>query len=102
MATLPSVKNQREVEHHLLELLRARAAAQGFEHLSTLIEDDTRAAGPSWLAGGRVVKVVDNYLRSGVRFVYVSATISPGTSAGAEAATAVHTGSGHDAEGGAA
>jgi 4-aminobutyrate aminotransferase-like enzyme len=76
MATLPSVKNQREVERHLLELVRERAAAQGFEHLSTLIEEDTRAAGPPWLASGRVLKVVDNYLRSGVRFVYVRARIA--------------------------
>jgi 4-aminobutyrate aminotransferase-like enzyme len=76
MATLPSVKNQREVENHLLELVRQRALAQGFEYLSTLIEEDTRAAGPPWLASGRVLKVVENYLRSGVRFVYVQAKIS--------------------------
>jgi len=96
MATLPSVKNQREVEHHLLELLRERAVAQGFEHLSTLIEEDTRAAGPAWLASGRVLKVVDNYLRSGVRFVYVQAKLSTGTSTGTA------TGAAHHAEGDAA
>ena len=90
MATLPSVKNQREVENHLLELVRERAVAQRFEHLSTLIEEDTRAAGPPWLAGGRVLKVVDNYLRSGVRFVYARARISTGA------------GTADDAEGGAA
>jgi 4-aminobutyrate aminotransferase-like enzyme len=89
MATLPSVKNRREVERHLLELMRDRAAAQGFEHLSTLIEDDTRAAGPPWLAIGRVLKVVDNYLRSGVRFVYVQARISAGSGSDAEAGAAV-------------
>ncbi len=83
MATLPSVKNQREVENHLLGLMRERAAAQGFEHLSTLIEDSTRAAGPSWLAGGTVLKEIDNYLRSGVQFVYVRARISPRAGAGA-------------------
>jgi len=87
MATLPSVKNQREVERHLLELVRERAVAQGFEHLSTLIEDDTRAAGPPWMASGRVLKVVDNYLRSGVRFVYLQATISPGPANVSVAAT---------------
>ena len=76
MATLPSVKNQREVERHLLELVRARAVAEGFDHLATLIEDDARAAGPPWLANGRVIKVVDNYLRSGVRFVYVQSEIT--------------------------
>jgi hypothetical protein len=76
MAILPSVKNQREVERHLLELVRGRAAAAGFEYLSTLIEDETRAAGPAWLASGRVLKVMENYLRSGVRFVYVRARIN--------------------------
>ena len=79
MATLPSVKNKREVENHLLDLVREQAAAKGFQHLSTLIEEDTRAGGPSWLEGGTVLKVVDNYLRSGVRFVYVRATISTGS-----------------------
>lgn len=95
MATLPAVRNQREVEHHLLEVVRERAVAQGFEHLSTLIEDDTRAAGPPWLASGRVLKVVENYLRSGVRFVYVQARIASGGTS-AETATA------RDAEGDAA
>jgi 4-aminobutyrate aminotransferase-like enzyme len=76
MAILPSVKNQHEVQRHLLELVRERALAQGFEHLSTLIEDEARAAGPAWLTNGKVVKVVDNYLRSGVRFVYVQARIA--------------------------
>src|SRR5215471_3798167 len=84
MATLPSVKNRREVERHLLELMRERAAAQGFEYLSTLIEEDTCAAGPAWLAQGQVVKVVDNYLRSGVRFVYVRARIAAGSAIDAE------------------
>jgi 4-aminobutyrate aminotransferase-like enzyme len=77
MATLPSVKNQREVENYLLDLVRERAAIQGFDHLSTLIEEATRAAGPAWLARGPILKVVNNYLRSGVRFVYVRATIAP-------------------------
>jgi len=81
MATLPSVRNGREVERHLLELMRERAAAQGFEYLSTLIEEDTRAAGRPWLAEGQVMKVVDNYLRSGVRFVYVRARIGGSGSA---------------------
>jgi hypothetical protein len=78
MAILPSVKNQREVERHLLDLMRERALVQGFDHLSTLIEDEARAAGPAWLAKGRVVKLIDNYLRSGVRFAYVQSTIAAG------------------------
>ncbi len=76
MATLPSVKNQHDVENYLLDQMRERALIQGFHNLSTLIEDTTRAAAPRWLASGSVLKVVDNYLRSGVRFVYVRATIS--------------------------
>jgi hypothetical protein len=83
MAILPSVKNHREVEGRLLELVRERAVAEGFEHLSTLIEDDVRVAGPPWLAKGAVIKVVDNYLRSGVRFVYVQSAITPGAAASA-------------------
>jgi 4-aminobutyrate aminotransferase-like enzyme len=75
MATLPSVRNAREVERHLLELVRARARALGYEHFSTLIEEETRAAGPAWLAGARVLKVVENYLGSGVRFAYAQAHI---------------------------
>ena len=39
LATLPSVRNQKDVDRHLLELMRARAAAKGFEHISMLIED---------------------------------------------------------------
>jgi L-lysine 6-transaminase len=86
MATLPSVRNQREVERHLLELVRARAVAAGFEYLSALIEDETRAGGPPWLASGSVLKVVDNYLRSGMRFVYVRARIGSRNGAGQEGA----------------
>jgi hypothetical protein len=78
MATLPSVKNHHQLERHLLELVRERAAGQGFEYLSALIEEETRASGPPWLAEGRVLRVIDNYLRSGVRFVYVQARIGHG------------------------
>src|SRR5436309_4988915 len=37
LATLPTVKNSVELEHYLLESLRTRAIAAGFEFLSTLI-----------------------------------------------------------------
>jgi hypothetical protein len=77
-ATLPSVRNQREVERHLLDAVRARAQALGYERLSTLIEDDVRAAGPPWLAHGRVLKTIDNYLGSGLRFSYVQAALTNG------------------------
>jgi hypothetical protein len=75
MATLPSVRNRSEVEGLLLELVRERARAAGFTHLSTLIEESVRAAGPPWLRDARVVRVVDDYLRSGIRFVYLHTAI---------------------------
>ena len=42
LATLPSVQNLIEVENHLLERMRTRARAAGFEYLATLIEDASR------------------------------------------------------------
>jgi 4-aminobutyrate aminotransferase-like enzyme len=75
LATLPSVKNQAEVENHLLGAIRARAAAAGFAHLSTLIEERIRDTGPSWLREAEELKTVDNYLRSGLRFVYLTAPL---------------------------
>jgi 4-aminobutyrate aminotransferase-like enzyme len=72
MAVLPSVKNVPEVERRLLDHVRARALALGFEHLAALIEEDAQAS----LTGGRVIKVIENYLRSGHRFVYVHAPLA--------------------------
>ncbi|HYR91181.1 MAG TPA: aminotransferase class III-fold pyridoxal phosphate-dependent enzyme [Terriglobia bacterium] len=71
MATLPTVQNSVELENHLLELLRARAIAAGFEFLSTLIEDRLRDTGPAWLHDGAILKRIDNYLGSGVSFAYL-------------------------------
>jgi hypothetical protein len=71
MATLPSVQNQAAIENQLLEQIRVRALAAGFEYVSTLIEERIHETGPEWLRGAQVVHVVDNYLRSGVRFVYL-------------------------------
>jgi len=75
MATLPSVKNQTEIENHLLTLIRDRALASGFAFLSTLIEERVHETGPSWLRDAQVLQVVNNYLRSGVRFVYLNAPL---------------------------
>ncbi|MGH7731108.1 MAG: aminotransferase class III-fold pyridoxal phosphate-dependent enzyme, partial [Candidatus Eiseniibacteriota bacterium] len=72
MATLPSVRNQSEIENHLLTLVRDRALASGFAWLSTLIEERIHRTGPPWLEHAQVLQVVDNYLRSGVRFVYLN------------------------------
>ena len=75
MATLPSIKNQIEIENHLLTLIRDRALATGFTCLSTLIEERFHETGPPWLREAQVLQVVSNYLRSGVRFVYLNAPL---------------------------
>ncbi len=75
MATLSSVKNQVEIENRLLELVRDRALAAGFSHLSTLIEERVQGTGPAWLHAATVVLEVGNYLRSGIRFVYLHAPL---------------------------
>ena len=71
MATLPSVKNQVEIENRLLDLIRERALAAGYTHFSTLIEERIHGTGPPWFREAPVVHTVDNYLRSGMRFVYL-------------------------------
>ena len=76
MATLPSVQNQVEVEHRLLDVVRDRARAAGFQYLSALIEARVVAEGPEWLQHGTVLETIESYLRSGIRFVYVQASIA--------------------------
>jgi len=75
MATLSSIKNQEEIENRLLDALRERALAAGFRYLSTLIEERVHATGPAWLREALLLRTVDNYLRSGVRFVYLHAAL---------------------------
>ena len=75
MATLPTVQNSVELENYLLESLRARAIAAGFEFLSTLIEDRLRETGPAWLHPAAVLLRIDNYLGSGSRFSYLQAAL---------------------------
>ncbi len=70
-ATLPSVQNYAAIEARMLELVRVRALAAGFEYISALIEERVHKTGPPWLREAQVLQVVDNYLRSGVRFVYL-------------------------------
>jgi 4-aminobutyrate aminotransferase-like enzyme len=77
MAILPSVQNAAELENHLLDTIRARAVEAGFEHLSTLIEDRLRETGPEWLRNAVMVDRLDNYLGSGIAFVYLQAPLSP-------------------------
>ena len=76
MATQPAVRNATELANHLLESIRARAIADGFVFLSTMIEDRVRLDGPKWLAEAVILERVDNYLRSGIDFVYVQAALS--------------------------
>ena len=74
MATLPTVQNDVEIENHLLDALRERALAAGFEFLSTLIEERVRAAPAG--SGAAVLERIENYLRSGIAFAYLQAPIT--------------------------
>ena len=75
LAVLPTVQNATELENCALEAIRAQAAAAQFEYLSTLIEERVRDAGPAWLRDATVLQRVDNYLRSGLTFVYLQASL---------------------------
>ena len=77
MATSPTVQNSVDLENHLLESLRERAIAAGFEFLSTLIEDRLRDTGPAWLRSAAILERIDNYLRSGVSFAYLQVALQP-------------------------
>lgn len=71
MATLPMVQNSVELERYLLDSLRDRAIAAGFEFLSTLIEERVLETGPDWLRRATVLNRIENYLRSGSAFAYL-------------------------------
>jgi len=77
LATLPTVQNGIELENALLDSLRDRAVAAGFEFLSTLIENRLRETGPEWIKSAEVLERIDNYLQSGTAFVYVQAPLQP-------------------------
>ena len=83
MAVHPSVENVAEIERHLLDLLRARVIAQGYLRLSALMEERFHQNGPPWLRSAEVLRIVDNYLRSGLRFVYMHSSLSDGDAAAA-------------------
>jgi len=76
LATQPAVRNTVELEHRLLESIRERAVADGFAYLSTLIEDRVRVEGPPWLTDATVLERIENYLRTGIDFVYLQAPIA--------------------------
>jgi 4-aminobutyrate aminotransferase-like enzyme len=79
VATLPTVQNAVELENRLLDLVRERAMAKGFEFLSTLIEDRVSETGPAWLRGAAILERIDNYLRSGSGFAYLQVAMEPRT-----------------------
>jgi 4-aminobutyrate aminotransferase-like enzyme len=79
MATLPTVQNQTQLENYLLDALRERAIAVGFEYLSMLIEDRVRETGPPWLRNATTLERIENYLRSGTAFAYLQASLQPVT-----------------------
>jgi len=78
MAILPSMQNDVEVENYLLESLRTRAIAAGFEFLSTLIEERLRDTGPPWFRNATVLERIENYLQSGGSFVYLQVALTEG------------------------
>jgi hypothetical protein len=74
-ATLPAVQNRVEIENFLLDSLRERVVAAGFEYLSSLIEEKLVETGPPWLREAAILDRIDNYLGSGMQFVYVHAAL---------------------------
>lgn len=81
-ATLPSVLNEAEIQNRLLEELRKKILSLGFERISTLIEERIHKAAPAWFRDVAPLRVVDDYLRSGLRFVYVQAELVPAPGGG--------------------
>ena len=66
-----------QLENLLLDSIRGRASAAGFEYLSTLIEARTKESGPVWLQEAAVLERFENYLGSGTNFLYLQAPLSP-------------------------
>jgi 4-aminobutyrate aminotransferase-like enzyme len=77
MATLPTVQNHVDLENHLLDSIKTRALAAGFEYLSTLIEERLQTSGPAWFRDAAVLERIDNYLRSGSAFAYFQVGLKP-------------------------
>jgi hypothetical protein len=82
LATLPAVQNDIELENYLLDTLRERAIAAGFEFLSTLIEERLRDTGPAWIRSSAILDRNENYLRSGRCFAYLQVALKPATESG--------------------
>jgi hypothetical protein len=80
MASSPQLKNQAEVEGLVLDAFRARAEWLGFVQLSTLIEARLVEGGPAWMKQATVTETFENYMQSGITFVYLrSSLVAPPT-----------------------
>jgi hypothetical protein len=80
MAVSPQLKNQGEVEGLVLDAFRARSEWLGYGVLSTLIETGVVERGPAWLKAATVVETIENYMQSGIAFVYLrSSLVAPPT-----------------------
>jgi 4-aminobutyrate aminotransferase-like enzyme len=75
MAASPLLRNGAEIEGLVLDAFQARARDLGFAGISSLIEDRVRESGPAWLRGAEVLESVEDYLHSGIRFVYLRAPL---------------------------
>lgn len=80
MAVAPTVQNGVELENHLLEALRERALAAGFEFLSMLIEERLLSTGPGWFQSAAALQRIENYLGSGTTFAYLNVPLQPTSS----------------------
>jgi 4-aminobutyrate aminotransferase-like enzyme len=76
MAISPTVQNQIELQNCLLDALRRRAMAAGFEFMSALIEERLPETGPEWLRQATILERIDNYLRSGIPFAYLQVPLT--------------------------
>ncbi|HKF66394.1 MAG TPA: aspartate aminotransferase family protein [Vicinamibacterales bacterium] len=71
----PSVQNAAELENFLLDTLRPRAVATGYEYISTLIESRVLETAPDWFKAAVTHETLDNYLGSGATFAYLQAPL---------------------------
>jgi 4-aminobutyrate aminotransferase-like enzyme len=75
MAVSPQLKNQAEVEGLAFDAFRARAEWLGYAVLSTLIEARMIETGPAWVKSASVAETIENYMQSGVPFVYLRSSL---------------------------
>ncbi len=75
MAIVPAVKNQTEIQAIVLDELRARVVALGYEYLSALTETFVLDTGPVWVRAAAKLKSIPDYLGSGIPFGYWQARL---------------------------